>query len=170
MGLSSASLTRAARNNIKIRPAEGADIQGIIEACCESITQSCSADHGNDSATICAWLENKTPESISDWINKPDSLILVAEKRDQILGTALASDTGYLSLMYVHPDHQKMGVGRRLLQQVEFSAIEKKCAAIELKSTQTACTFYQRMGYLITGDEEIFLGMVVVPMAKRILS
>lgn len=166
MALRNTALSRV--DQLNIRPAENFDIDGIIEACSEAITKCCAADHLNNRATIRAWLGNKTPESVLDWITKKDSLILVAEQHRKIVGTALATDTGYVSLMYVHPDYQRLGIGRQLLRHIEFTSALNNCESVDLKSTQTACDFYERMGYLITGKEEIFLGMLVVPMAKRI--
>ena len=57
--------------------------------------------------------------------------------------------------LWVHPDYQKMGYGRKLLQTAETEAIKRACQLVVLSSYSfQAPDFYQKLGYTINGVYE----------------
>lgn len=54
---------------------------------------------------------------------------------------------GYVSLLYVVPEHRGHGLGARLLRAVERDAIELGFSKVLLNPTEKAVPLYQRCGY-----------------------
>jgi GNAT superfamily N-acetyltransferase len=63
----------------------------------------------------------------------------------------------YIAQFYVAPEARGDGVGRALLAQAEGFAREKGCVGIYLDTfSPAACAFYQRRGFVITGEIDNF--------------
>ena len=76
----------------------------------------------------------------------PRCVIWVAEGRGEPVGF-LALAGSYLDRLYIHPRHQRRGVGTALLRK----AIELSPAGLELHTHQknvSACAFYEKYGFL----------------------
>lgn len=93
-------------------------------------------------------------------------LFLVASDDSQaskaIIGTIMGGyegHRGWVNYLGVHPDHQRMGIASRLMQELEFLLISKGCPKINLqvRATNTeAIEFYTALGYL--DDKVVGLG------------
>ncbi len=76
----------------------------------------------------------------------PRCAIWVAEEHGELLGF-LALGGSYLDRLYVHPRHQRRGVGTALLEK----AVALSPTGIELHTHQknaAACAFYERHGFI----------------------
>lgn len=61
----------------------------------------------------------------------------------------------HVSLLAIHPDNQKGGVGSRLLEQIELIARENNCTLILLETMSwQAPKFYPKHGYTLFGTVE----------------
>lgn len=70
----------------------------------------------------------------------------VAVENGRLVGTvSLGGDR--LRQMFVEPDRQKGGLGRRLVGHLEAHARALGIAELELSSSLTARGFYERLGY-----------------------
>jgi len=118
----------------------------------ESILQLCIADHQNDPATLERWLRNKTPDHFRQWLANPDKHVIVAELDSLLCGVGLLNASGDLELCYVRPGRQRAGIGRALLEALEVQARRWGLGEIRLISSADARTFYERHGYLSTGE------------------
>lgn len=49
--------------------------------------------------------------------------------------------------MYVKPEYQKNGCGRKIINELERKAKENKIAKIELNASPVSKEFYERLGY-----------------------
>lgn len=58
--------------------------------------------------------------------------------------------------LYVDPTHQKLGIGKQLLLDIENKAKELQYSKIRLESSKAAQNFYLRMGYRKIGEKEVF--------------
>ena len=85
--------------------------------------------------------------------------MLVAISDGALVGVALLTQAGKLSLCYVLPEFQHCGVGKALLAGVEAKAREWKIAALSLRSTAGACDFFARNGYINGGKETTCYGL-----------
>lgn len=73
-------------------------------------------------------------------------------------------DDHYVYALYVAPEQQGQGIGRRLMD-----AMLAHCAApeIRLRSSINAVGFYRRYGFAAEGEEAVFKGIRFVPMVYR---
>nr|WP_255424468.1 GNAT family N-acetyltransferase [Apibacter sp. HY039] len=62
--------------------------------------------------------------------------------------------------MYVLPDTQGKGIGKKLIQEVEKRAIKEKNKLLILNVNRfnKAVSFYKNMGFSISGSENIDIG------------
>ncbi|MCX6771161.1 MAG: GNAT family N-acetyltransferase [Candidatus Micrarchaeota archaeon] len=73
--------------------------------------------------------------------------IIVAEEKNNIIGTANLSNDGWLGAFFVDPAYIGRGVGTRLLREMERIAKRKKFKAIRTHSAVNAVGFYKKNGY-----------------------
>lgn len=64
-----------------------------------------------------------------------------------------------LFTIFVHPQHQGRGIGRRIIETLEQDEYALRARRIEIPASITACEFYKKMGYTYKGgvnqaDEE----------------
>ena len=64
-----------------------------------------------------------------------------------------------LLTIFIHPDHQGKGYGRKLIEMLENDEYFKRANRVEIPASITAVGFYQKMGYdykngITTPDEE----------------
>jgi tRNA (guanine37-N1)-methyltransferase len=103
-----------------------------------------------------------------------DSVVLVARKRDRLIGSVLGhlTDEGewYIGRLVVAPDQQGRGIGSRLLRSIEADA-PAECTIISLVTGAAGpnIAFYTRHGYRVTREHQ-FAGSDVVTMQKSLRS
>ena len=144
---------------IDIRPAAPGDAAAACEVLRRSIAETCEADHRQDPAILAAWLGNKTPQNVAAWFSSPCNFSLVAERGGAMVGVALLTQAGKLSLCYVLPEALYVGVGKALLGGIEAQARGWGISVLRLHSTTTASAFYARNGYIHAGKEKSCYGV-----------
>lgn len=94
-----------------------------------------------------------TPSRIARHIRSKDSMVLVAQNHGQIIGFAImrfGDEEAHLDLLAVKPPYRRTGVGRRLLEWLEESALVAGVSIIHLEvrnDNKGAQRFYQSLGY-----------------------
>lgn len=85
----------------------------------------------------------------------PRADVVVAERKGVVVGF-LATFGNYIGALFVSPDAQGSGIGRRLIEHAQA-----RCASLELsvyEANHPARGFYERLGFVATGrsdrDEE----------------
>jgi GNAT superfamily N-acetyltransferase len=152
-----------------IRRATPEDAEAAATVLRRSITELCAGDHRGDTATLAAWLANKTPDSVRRWIGK--QYLFVAEENGAILGVAALTPAGEITLNYVSPEARFRGVSSALIARLEQEAKGLGLAMIVLQSTATARRFYAVRGYAQAGPPVRGFGITEgFPMRKRIAS
>jgi len=144
---------------IHIRSAAPEDAPAACAVLRRSILECCTEDHRNDSDILDTWLGNKTPETVASWITSPANHTLVAERDGELVGVALLTQAGKLSLCYVLPEAQHSGIGKALLAGAENKAREWGVGTLTLKSTAGAREFYARNGYTNAGKDKTCYGL-----------
>jgi len=104
---------------IEIRIAAPEDAFAACDVLRRSITECCVQDHRNQAETLQAWLGNKTPENVCNWFTSPSNFSLVAERDGVVVGVALLTQAGKLSLCYVLPEVLHQGIGKAMLHGIE---------------------------------------------------
>jgi GNAT superfamily N-acetyltransferase len=77
--------------------------------------------------------------------------VFVATSGQRIVGTA-SLDRGVVHALFVAPDVQRCGVGRRLMAEVERAARSEGTATLVVQSSVTAVPFYARLGFKTVRD------------------
>jgi GNAT superfamily N-acetyltransferase len=76
---------------------------------------------------------------------------------------------GEIQLCYLVPEVQHRGVGKLLLRALEEQAARWGLAGVFLTSSLTGRTFYERNGYVPSGEPRSVYGSLrAYPMSKRI--
>jgi GNAT superfamily N-acetyltransferase len=153
---------------IEIRIAKTSDAAAICDLVRRSITTCCVADHQNNPDIVSTWLENKTPENISKWVQADDAIAVLAVRDEELVGFALASDDE-LALCYAKPEALHQGIGKALLRAIESSVLSRGFPVLRLESTRTAQDFYARNGFSLAGPVQVWASMEGQPMAKKLL-
>lgn len=98
-------------------------------------------------------------------------LTLIAESEGEIagFGTVRPAD-GEISACYVAPEQARKGVGRRLVDAMERTALASGARALRVRAGRNARSFYTALGYRVGGrGEHLFddgTRMVVVLLEK----
>lgn len=145
--------------SLDIRPAAPEDAPAACTVLRRSIQECCAQDHCHDQAKLDAWLGNKTPAQVAAWMSAPANHMLVAVRDGALVGVALITQAGKLSLCYVLPEAQRHGVGTALLDGVEAKAREWGVGVLQLKSTTVGAGFYARHGYVNAGKDKTCYGL-----------
>lgn len=137
---------------VSVRVANTDDADAAVDVLRRSIVELCHADHRDDQPTIDAWLDNKTVERFSRWVESPERHTVVAEREGTVCGVGMLGTDGVLYLCYVRPGFEGKGVGKALVAALEDEARRQGLSAIRLDSTTTAEPFYESLGYVRQGE------------------
>jgi ribosomal protein S18 acetylase RimI-like enzyme len=79
------------------------------------------------------------------------SKYVIAKIDEQIIGMCAACQDGILRSMYVHPQYQRQGIGRRLIiEAIRIMKQDYKCQQISLETAsfiEKAVEFYKSIGF-----------------------
>ena len=129
---------------VNIRPATDGDRPGICSVHVRAIRETCSRSYSSDQ--VSAWAD----------LLSPDSYTVVLKERTMVVAIDEASVVGFGQLnqsaaevdaVYVLPERQGEGIGRKLLAELEGQARAYGLRKLELSATLNAAAFYQRAGY-----------------------
>lgn len=110
-----------------------------------------------------------TPEQIEAWAPAiPDeprwherlraNFTYVAEANGQMVGFGELRRDGTIHMLYVHHRHQSMGIGSRLLSEMETRARALGAQRLQTQASLTAYPFFQRRGFKLVRAQEVALG------------
>ena len=94
-----------------------------------------------------------TPERVAKHIRHRDSVVLTARAGGELTGFAImrfSDTTAHLDLLAVDPRYERLGIGRRLVQWLEETAITAGTfvIALEVRAANVAARwFYSGLGY-----------------------
>lgn len=146
-----------------IRPARAADREAIREVARETWHDTYDElDAATIDETIADWYDG---DSFADALEKPGTAVLVAEADDgDVIGFThgvVSEDEGDVLRMYVHPDHQREGVGTALHERLRTSLEDfhmNRMRAIDLASNEGGRRFYEHLGFAESGEGEVEIG------------
>lgn len=95
-----------------------------------------------------------------------DNLMLVSEADGRITGLVELKQGRYMAMLFVAPNWQRRGIGRRLIS----AALERASAEIvTVSASLSSVAAYQRYGFVLAGDVSESAGLVYQPMEKGLL-
>ncbi|MEJ2590070.1 MAG: ribosomal protein S18-alanine N-acetyltransferase [Candidatus Thiodiazotropha sp.] len=96
-----------------------------------------------------------TPARVEREIRSKHSNVIIAVEGREMVGFAImvyADDEARLNLFAVHPQHRRKGIGTRMLQWLENTALVNGSGVVYLEARQsnlTARRFYEALGYRV---------------------
>ena len=109
------------------------------------------------------FLDFVKPGVIAERLNADNEAWVAVREGRGIVGY-LELDGDHLKMLFVHPELQRSGIGRRLLQ---FLRVFRAGHTITLNSAPNADAFYLAMGFHPTGRKQQQNGIVFTPMEKK---
>jgi len=136
--------------DILIREAKHDDFEYILKIHYRAVHETLANDY--EEAARDRWNQGVTPEAIRNWqrfFSTNETLDFVAiDSENKILGfSTLISKKNEVRAMYVSPEYQGKGVGKRLLEKMNLVAIENGLTHLSLHSTTIAHRFYESNGF-----------------------
>lgn len=142
-------------------------IWDVFEA---SIKQSCINDYSEKQ--IAAWVDSRN--NSAKWEKKViEQFFYVAVVDNSIVGFISFQAPDYIDVMYVHPDHQKMGIATKLFTLILRHVMLLGTAELRVLSSITAKTVYEHFGFNCIQERVVELRGVEMPhylMIKKMLN
>ncbi|MFB6118228.1 GNAT family N-acetyltransferase [Halosegnis sp.] len=121
-----------------------------------------------DEATAGEWAA-RGERSADDYpLEDPASHFVVASDGDVAGFGELVPDERAVRAVYVHPDHERRGIGTALLAHLEGYARALKLPKLHLQAWMNAVGFYKQAGYEQVGQGESPGGVPVTEMRKQL--
>lgn len=106
------------------------------------------------------------PERVAEELDDARTVLLVAERDDEVVGFSHATwneaaSEGYILRIYVHPDHREEGIGRDLLEWTREELADhgvEQVNAMVLAENGPGNAFYQRYGFERVDESETAIG------------
>lgn len=131
---------------VTIRPATDGDRPGICAVHVRAIRETCARSYGPD--RVLAWASLLSPGSYTAVLQT--RVVVVATDATGVVGFGqLDPGRREVEAVYVLPERQGDGIGRRLLGDLEARARARGIDRLELSATLNATAFYQRAGYAV---------------------
>ena len=92
-------------------------------------------------------------------------ITLVAELDRELVGMLHLREPSHISMLFVHPVHQRKGIGRRLLAAAT-AMFSDSARALTVCSSPNAVPAYLRLGFQATGSEQCVHGVRFIPMQR----
>ena len=137
--------------DLKIKPYSEKDEQGVVALWHEAFPDNSP------------W--NVPENDIKRKLNVQRELFLVAEIKEEIIGTAMAGFDGHRGWVYyvaVRKKHRRRGIGKALMQRVEKGLIDIGCSKLNLQvraSNNEVVEFYKRLGYNV--EDRVSMGKLL---------
>jgi ribosomal protein S18 acetylase RimI-like enzyme len=131
-------------------------------------------DPSDESAVVQLWTDcglvvpwNNPHRDILRKLKVQPEMFLVACSDGQVIATVMAGydgHRGWINYLAVHPDHQRSGIGRRMMEEAENRLRAAGCPKINLQvrsSNGAVIEFYERIGF--KRDDVVSLGKGLEP-------
>jgi GNAT superfamily N-acetyltransferase len=148
--------------SLQIRPAQESDAGQISDLVRNTLRISNAKDYSK--VTIERVIANFSVDRVQQLLES--RTVLVATQKGVTVGTA-SLDGEVVRTVFVAPEVQGLGVGRRLMEAVEKVAIRNGTVVLQVPASLTARAFYARLGYVEVRDSHWGEERTVI-MEKRI--
>jgi putative acetyltransferase len=149
-------------SKLKIREYSSED----FEECREVIEKSTSSIENEYSSEDLEHLEEVIPDMVTGFAEKDDFKFYVAKKENELVGVAGFHPKGEIAGIFIHPDHQREGIGRKLMQKIDKKAEKEGVEEIEVSASLTAKEFYEKLGFEMIEETESEMEGKNIPIYK----
>jgi GNAT superfamily N-acetyltransferase len=154
---------------LKFMKATLVDARAALEIRHAAILNQCVGCYPMETLKI--WASGELSDSFKDTVEKH---FYIAVDCNQMIGTGMINiETGKIDAVFVHPDHMRKAIGRRIVQFLEEIAQRHRVEILSLESTLNAAAFYRACGF--EGNEaSVYISskgvsLDCIPMSKKIL-
>jgi putative acetyltransferase len=128
------------------------DLAAVAKLFQRSVREVASRDYS--AAQISAWAPE--PPDLEAWARRLETGgIFVYQRKDEIVGFARVDETGCVDLLYVHPEVQRQGVGRALLDRVISWAVSQGIRHLRSYVSITARPFFESIGFRVVRQQVV---------------
>jgi putative acetyltransferase len=136
--------------SLSVRMYEPADQDATIAIFIGAIRRIANKDY--DRAQIDAWAQVDRDLWEKRCLSRPT---WVAVLNGATVGFTDLEPDGHLDMMYVHPDHQGVGVATLLLTTVESAAKAQNLSQLFTEASMTAKPFFERRGFSVLAPQRV---------------
>ncbi|MEO6626612.1 MAG: GNAT family N-acetyltransferase [Burkholderiaceae bacterium] len=110
------------------------------------------------------FLEFVTPQAIRAYVELPSFRYVVAMADDCLAGVVAIRNGTHLHHLFVQPQWQRRGLGRRLWAHARQSLVNVHAGALTVNSSANAVPVYQAFGFQESGPRVEEHGVAFIPM------
>lgn len=133
---------------LSVRAYRPTDLDCVIAIFVGAIREVAARDY--DAAQIEGWAQVDRQRWAVRRLSRPTWIALFGQKP---VGFSDLEPDGHLDMMFVHPDHQGVGVASALLAAVEAAAGAQGLPRIFTEASITAKPFFARRGFSVLGPQ-----------------
>ena len=131
--------------NLKIRKFKGEDALEVSNLICNCFLKINRNDYSD--SVIKIMCSKNTKEQVIKNSNRRMILVCEDEKTKQIVGTG-SIENNYIIGIATHIEHQRKGIAKLILVELEKIAKENNVAVLKLHSNPSAVEFYGKYGFI----------------------
>ncbi|MBN2693540.1 GNAT family N-acetyltransferase [bacterium] len=129
--------------DIKIRVANINDLDELQTLFVETIKTVCISDYSdNQIAVWSSFVDNK-----QRWIDRIESQYFIVAYNENYITGFISLDNNYIDLLYIHKNHQKQGVAKKLYREIELEATKNMVSTLYSNVSITAKPFFEKLGF-----------------------
>lgn len=135
-----------------IREYRADDLNAVIELIGRSVREIASRDYDPDQ--IEAWAP-ASPDRQAWKRRLATETVLVAEPESRLAGIARLEQSGYVDLLYVHPQFQRRGIAAVLMETMIRLARKRGCRRLWTEASLTTRPFFEAQGYVVVAEQSV---------------
>lgn len=140
---------------MQLRRATSDDIGQLKTLYFNTILVVNSRDYSNEQVNVWASTAERT-ENLLRRIRQ--QYFYVAVNNDGLItGFGSLENDGYLDMMYVHKDFQRMGIATLLISKIFETAKQLKLAILTTESSITAKPFFEKHGFVALEEQIVYI-------------
>ncbi len=135
-----------------IRPYRTGDLQAVVTCFHRSVREIGERYYTTEQVEV--WAPD-APD-LSAWASRlGGGGVFVAEREGDVAGFVRVEETGFVDLLYVHPNHERRGLGRELLEAALTWAEAHGVCRLESEVSMAARPLFEAMGFHVVKEQSV---------------
>lgn len=143
---------------MKIREIKERDVEAVSAVCLASFSTSIASSLSEEG--VLTFSKIASSDSFLKRI-KEDNLMLIAECGEKIVGVIELKEGSHIAMLFVEPDKQMKGIGRKLLSSALSYA---KVSTVTVSASLSSVPMYRKYGFECKADIAESAGLIYQPM------
>jgi GNAT superfamily N-acetyltransferase len=152
-----------ADDSIQIRPMKQEEIQAVSDLVFRSFKNNVVSYYSEEGVET--FFDYANPKALGERFLK-DHFVLVAVKKQALVGMIEIRNNRHISLLFVEPMQQEKGIGKGLLEQASARARQSdpESKGLTVNSSPNSVEAYKRFGFALTDSFQEKNGIQFLPM------